>query len=634
MKLTTLAILLLGAAAAAQTPCGTAVPVQGYRSLPGDDFEDITALPGTVTLLGAGADDATAAVAFPPGFAFRFYGTARTGFTVCSNGWLSFEAAPAPAALNTHAGDTTGPNEAIHAWFDDLALLDSTSSLAWRADLAAQTLTVQWTRVATCTGKAPLSGVGSFSFQAVLFSSTHPAHADAIELRYDHESPGIVPVAPCGSSLASTAAVSATVGVEPAALVAGAMDPTERGAANEAFPSTGLRLLPLVHRVTPYTGTVSVVPMAPLCHRETGEGVVILPEDPCDTPCYGDETATTLLGGFVPLPWKFSFFGRHVKSAALTAGGYVALGEGHSQGDLADGPLGDPSPPNALLAGWGDTLEGVPGAEYQYRVIGEPGCRVFAFEWHDWSDEVAPAGDCGTGDGALTFQVKLFEAGAGEPVQTTGDCPYDDVLPGVGNDTVAFEHEIETPGPFSATIGAESHDGLSAVTVGHTLAAPPLEEARQIVDPCDWGTVRFYGDANANDPSINVPELQTNGVAPLRGNSFGLRMVGCTDGWDTLLYVDLSPLLPGQGIPCPCGGYSGSLGTFWVTPGGPLTLVLPLGPAAPSASGLGSKSIDLVLPTDPVLAGATFFAQMIATFKPLAGKRLVELTEGAKITIG
>lgn len=636
MKPTLLATLLLAAApvAAAQDACGGSSLVTSYRVLPGADFADITGLPGSVTLLGPGADDATAAVAFPSGFAFSFYGTPRTGLTACSNGWLSFEAAPAAFADNAHPGDAAGPNEAICAWFDDLVLLDPQAAVSWRADLPAQTLTVQWSRVSTCASKAPLAGEGDFSFQAVLFGSAHPTRANEIELRHDHLGSTLAPIAACGSPLAGTAAVSATVGVEGPALAAGALDPTDRGAANEVFPPHGLRLLPHDQRATGFTGVVDVEFPPVFCHRETSEDVVFLPEEPCATPCYGDESSSSLLGGFIPLPWKFGFFGRHVASASMTAGGYVALGEGFAQGDLPDGPLGDPGLPNAVLAGWGDALEGTVGSEYQYRVVGEPGCRVMAFEWHDWSDELPPAGDCGIGGGAVTIQVKLYEAGAGELVATSGGCPIDAVLPGTGDDSVAFELELESPGPFSATVGMESHDGQAGITVGSNLAAPLLPDARFLADPCDLGTVRFYGDGNTNDAFGNVPELLTNGVQPLHGNLFGLRMEGCSPGYDTLLYLDLSPLLPGTGIPCPCGGYQGGLGTFWVTPGGPLTLVLALGPADASASGKGSKAIDLLLPNDPLLAGATFFAQMIATTKPAGQKRKVELTEGAKITIG
>ncbi|MGH7149408.1 MAG: hypothetical protein ACREIU_01855, partial [Planctomycetota bacterium] len=536
------ATALLAAPPALAQPCPAGAPVTGYRCDPvPNGFSSIVGLVGTVNAFLPPTDDlTTAAIAFPPPFAFTYYGVAKASVQVCSNGWLTFTATTSASATNRHPEDNSAPNDTIFPWHEDLVVLAPGSSVDYLFDLTpgAETLTVQWTGVGNFVLEAPLTARGSFTFQCVLYSSTHATLPNQIEFRYDRTTAPPVMI-PCQTTNAGTLATSATVGCEAAGSTTvptvGGAEPTDRGAANEAFPSCDIRLSPLSYSASTYSATATLVPQEPFCHIEGLPGTIALPPPCVAGACYDDNNTTQLMGVAIPLPWKFNLFGRVAKNAVMNANGFMALGRGSSFADFTNTATPSTADPDLTLAPFWDDLEGSPAAGMFYRVDGLPGCRVMTFEWHDFGRFTGAVADCVPSAGSITMQVKLFEGSAGSLLASVPPCPYDVVVAGDGNDRIEFHYDHGTfvpaaPTAFSATIGVENHKGtVAGACLAGTLNPAPPAGMKCVIDPCDTGVMRFYGDANTNAPpgvGACLPEIKGNRVPPIIGNTFGLQVIG------------------------------------------------------------------------------------------------------------
>ncbi|HET6202700.1 MAG TPA: hypothetical protein VFI25_07845 [Planctomycetota bacterium] len=650
-------LLLLGAAALSalaplvpgqDDPCppGTTVPCS-YRVSPiPNTYASILGAGGTVVLgFAAGADDVSMPVPLG-GFPFNFFCAPQGGpLAVCTNGFANFGAASA-AFTNHHPGDVAAPNNAILPWHDDLILTNVAppSTVAYNFGFyGAGSLVVQWTNMATWTAGG--AGAGSISFQAVLWSTPTAGLGDVIDFHYDRSTAPPV-MAPClvAGGGPSTFATSATVGLESgaAALATVGVEATDRGAANSVFPPCDLRLTPVSFSGTEqnYLFTSSIVPQEPFCHIEGLIGTLAVGPSCAATPCYDDDSAAHSDGVQIALPWKFNLAGRVMKHASMDSNGYLQLGGGNFTSVFANAAILSAVHPNSILAAFWDDLEGSPigpiAAGMFYRVDGPPGCRVMTFEWHEMGAFVGASGDC-TGAGNISFQVKLYEGSAGSLAASAPPCPYDVVVPGMGNDRVEFhyDHAAFVPGPFTATIGIENHKGSLGVASlgGAANAGPPFTgaglPAKVVVDQCDFGVVRFYGDPGSTCPFVCLPEIKSNAVPPRIGNPFALEMVGASPGFP-LLNLFFGPPIPGIRTPVPCGGIPTPFGTLWA----PLGILL----AAPSTGGFPCNSCaewPLPIPGNPALVGAYVWAQAFnIALSPIPPGFCVEATEGAKIIIG
>ncbi|MGH7150624.1 MAG: hypothetical protein ACREIU_08000 [Planctomycetota bacterium] len=633
---------------AQDNPCPAGSPVScSYRVVPiPNGYASILGAAGTVVLpFGAAADDATLAVPFAPGFAFSFYCAPVAGpLAVCTNGFANFGMA-STAFNNLHPGDEGAPNNAIMPWHDDQIFPAPppvpAPAVAYNFGFYGPgSLVVQWTNMATWTGLG--TGVGSISYQAVLWSGAS-ATPNVIEYRYDRTSAPPV-MAPCSVTTTgtSTYAVSATIGtdnLQTSPITNVGVDATDRGAANSVFPPCDIRLVstPFSGSEQNYVFTPALLPQEPFCHIEGLPGTVAIPPACAGTPCYDNEPSSRTVGSQIALPWKVNLAGRAMRHAQMDSNGYLTLGAGTFASVTANVALPNSSLPEATLAPFWDSLEGVatPGGPSGmfYRVDGVPGCRVLTFEWHTMGPNVGGSGDCVGAGGVLSFQIKIHEASAGSLGSSTPPCPYDVVAPGIGNDRIEYhyDHAAFVAGGFSATIGIENHDGtVGASVAGSPALAGPPAGMKWVIDQCDSGVVRYYGDANATCPAPGacLPELKSNAVPPRIGNSFGLEMVGGEAGF-ALLNLFFGPPLPGLGTAVPCGGLPSPIGTFWA----PLGVILPPTSAA-TGPACGNCAIwALPIPLAPAQVGSYVWAQA-ANVVLLGPAICVELTEGAKIIIG
>ncbi|HKB17181.1 MAG TPA: hypothetical protein VKF62_14030, partial [Planctomycetota bacterium] len=485
------------------------------------------------------------------------------------------------------------------------------------------------------------AGAGSISFQTVLWSTPTAGLGDTIEFRYDRSTAPPV-MAPClvGGLGPSTFSTSATVGLDSAGTTAVAVigvDATDRGAGNSVFTPCDVRLTPVPFSGTEqnYLFTSSIVPQEPFCHIEGLPGTLATGPACALTPCYDDEPSAHLDGTQIALPWKFTLAGRAMKHAQMDSNGYLQLGGGNFTSIFTNAGIVAPGHPNSILAPFWDDLEGGPigpiGSGMFYRVDGTPGCRVMTFEWHEMAAFVGASGDC-LGGGNISFQVKLFEGSAGSLAASVPPCPYDVVVPGMGNDRIEFhyDHAAFIPGPFTATIGVENHDGSVGVASlpGTLNPAPPIASTgapgKVVVDQCDFGVVRYYGDPGSTCLAGTVfclPEIKSNAVPPRIGNPFALEMAGASPGFP-LLNLFFGPPLPGIRTPVPCGGLPSPFGTFWV----PLGLIL----AVPSTGGAPCNSCaewPLPIPLSPPLVGTYVWAQAFnATLVPTPPGFCIEAT--------
>lgn len=636
---------LLATAAFSQplpVPCGIGLPAPDYRcDSVANAFTSIVGAPGTVNAHAAGVDDATtASIPFPAGFSFNYFGSARTSLKICSNGWITFSASTSASASNLRPGDTNEPDDAVFAWWDDLILTNPASSVDYRVDVPGQALTVQWTDVANFTAAG--AGTGVFSFQCVLLGSGHPTSPDAILFRYDRSS-FQSNMFPCQTTNPSTLATSATVGCENLAATEAAMtgvDATERGAGNEWFPPCDLMLTPVTHARTAATGTSALAVQEPWCSIEGQPLTFGLPAPCAAGTCYEDHNSSNLLGFPIAIPWKFNLYGRPVKSVVMSTNGLLLAGEGTPGGAAANAAspassTTSSSVPDNLLAPFWDDLEGNPNSRMLYSVDGLPGCRVMTFEWKDFGRFLTPGANCVNGGGSVSMQVKLFEGGAGSLASSTPPCPYDLVVPGVGNDRIEFHYDhagfVAPPTPFTASIGAENWNGTvgNAVVAGASVAAPPTiggVGAKGVITLCDTGTIRYYGDAtNDGTKGAQLPEIRTNTAAPVANNTFSLEVVGASPFSAAYLLIQFGGELPPTSIPVPCGGIPLGLGNLalWVDPAAANFFLI--GPLSTGVN--GCTHLDFPIP--PGLSGLTVFAQW-----GVIGAFAVEATEGLRIVLG
>lgn len=637
------AVLAFSAAATGQDLCPPGIPVSGYvsRSIPGS-FASITGNPGVVNLFGTGTNDATATVLFPSGFTFSYAGVVRDRVHVCSNGWAAFASTTSTTGANVHIDDAAEPNETAFVWHDDLVLTALNSSVDYQVitTAGAGSMTIQWSNVGNFVTGSPLTGKGSFTFQMVLFASNHATKANQIEFRYDRTTaPPVMDF--CETLNPSTYATTATVGCEGEpdvfGVLRGGTDPTDRGAANARFPLSDLRMQ--FQNYIGYTPAVQVIESEfnDFCHRDKNKDTIFITGG-CVDLCFDEFVSSQTMGSQIDIPWKFNLFGRPTKSFVMNYNGYLALGEGTSNFNPNNDVITNTAGPNGLIAPFWDDHEAGKKSEMQYRIIGRPGCRVVSVEWHEPHPHAGTVGDCiSSEEGFITMNAKIFEAGAGDISSTTPPCPYDLVLPGNGDDKIELTYDSleSSPGGFSATIGVENYNGTfgAAAIPGNNIPQPNMNSKYTFVQS-NCGTIRYYGDGSANFSGACIPEFQTNGVAPIIGNTAGMRVVGASTVFRSALLVDFNPAPTGQGIPCPCGGFDSPFGRFFIDINSSNLAVFPAGLTTAGGACEGSAQVDVPIPVNPMLVGQAAFAQWIV-FKPVSPTILnVELTEGAKIVFG
>jgi len=629
-----------------ETPCMPGFIPQSYKCEPIPNvFNSIVTSGAGTPLVFGNLDDADAPIAFPACFTFDYYRIPQSGIRVCTNGFAHFNAVPVTTFTNTHPDDSAAPDQAIFPWFDDLHLA-STGTVQYLFDCTPllETLTVEWNGVRNF----PPTSTAVFTFQMILYASTHSLRPNSIEFRYDRSTSPNFPA--CFSTL--TAAESATVGCEggitPIPFPIGGIEATDRGAGNERFPACDIRLTPVTKTLPLPNASMTVGAPIPFCTIVGLIGTVQVPHSCVGNPCPDNEESAYTQGAQIPLPWKFNFLGRVYSSVNMNPNGLLELGAGNFGGVTTNVALPSFSQQNALLAPFWDDLEGAgPGSGMFWRVDGLPGCRVMTFEWAGMGVKAGATGDCVSGGGFISFQVKLYEGSAGSIAASVPPCPYDVVIPGTGNDRVEFHYDAMNfvPAPFTATIGYEDHAGL----VGASLAGspnitmppstpPPVTGFVVEIDTCDCGQVRFYGDRTNNQAITSIPsclpEIKTSCVDPILGNPFGLQMIGSSPGLFPFLVLDVSGGIPGLRTPVPCGGIPfGGFGiTLWVNPSSSLVLAFP---PTPGGNGLhpGCAKISFTIPNFAGLLCGVVFAQWIAVGQ--VGFQIVfEATEGAKIVIG
>jgi hypothetical protein len=451
---------------------------------------------------------------------------------------------------------------------------------------------------------------------------------------------------PCQTTNSGTFATSATIGCENASADPGTAghDATDRGAANAAFPPCDLRLLP--ESVVPVTvaGTSALEIQEPFCSIDGVTGTVQLPV-PCVNPCYDDDNSSSLSGVEILLPWKLNLFGRPFRYVVMNANGVLFVADGSPGASSVNIALPGTTNPENVIAPFWDDLEGTAASKLLYRVDGLPGGRVMTFEWKAFGKFTGTRGDCTNAGGNISTQVKLFEGGAGSLMASSPPCPYETVVPGIGNDRLEFHYDHgafappAAPAVFNATIGAENWKGTIGNTcvAGTANAAPPLiggAGAKCVISTCDTGTIRFFGDANNNgQPGARIPEIKTNGAAPVNGNLTSLDIVGASPGSDAYLLLQLGGAIQPTSIPVPCGGLPLNLGalgsiTLWLDVTSPGFLLV--GPLPTSNSGC----VHLDLPIMAGLSGFTVYAQWVAILTVAGAIQAIEVTEGLRIVFG
>ncbi|MBI5849547.1 MAG: hypothetical protein HZB39_00690 [Planctomycetes bacterium] len=631
-------------AAQGSPPCGTTPIVPTYRvEQAANVWSSIAGLPGTVTLTFTSADDGGSTVVFPATFVFAFYGVPKTQGVVCTNGFVNFGAA-STTYVNHHPDDPALPNDAACPWFDDLHLGTGTPTPGrgysrFDATAGFETWTVEWNNVRNY----PSTTTATFSFQAVFHASTHVLKPNVIEYHYDRSSGPSVPA--CFNTLLATP--SATVGTDApttATTVAGlgGVDATERGAANATFPDCDLRLIPLRATTTIHSGSLSVRRQEPFCTIRGLLGTVQVPNSCITTQtCTDNDNSAATMGRCIPIPWKFDLEGRPLACANMNSNGVLTLGPGNFGTPTLNAALPGLAQTNLALAPFWDDLEGSgPGSGMFFRVDGQAGCRVMTFEWADMDLKTGTTGDCvGTG-GRISFQVKLFEGSAGSIIASSGFCPYDFVLPGIGGDRVEYHYDhanFVAPGtPFSATIGYDNRSGaIGAQLPGSpTIATLPIDATgapgKVILDVCDTGMLRYYGNRTTSVAIGCLPEIKGNGIAPNIGNPFGLEIVGATAGSTGVFLIDLGGPIPGMATPVPCGGIGLSFGTLWVNP--TVSATCPIGGTPGRCD--GCCDLPLAIPNSTSLIGARVFVQGAAVYVLPSFALGIDMTEGMAITIG
>lgn len=150
---------------------------------------------GTYTPIstGTGATASTASgddgsqINVPLGFTFNYLGTNYTSVQLSTNGWLSFNNTTSGSYINGEMYTTSGPNNALYPWFDDLTFgvnsVSGAPSLLYQTQgtVGSQTFTAQWTNV--CAYRT--SGGTALNFQVILYEGTN-----VIEFRYGNKTVG------------------------------------------------------------------------------------------------------------------------------------------------------------------------------------------------------------------------------------------------------------------------------------------------------------------------------------------------------------------------------------------------------------------------------------------------------------
>jgi hypothetical protein len=191
------------------------------------DMTGATAVPGTL------GDEATSAIIpLPSAFAFSFFGTAATHYSVTSNGyaqlWPSATGTPVVDYANTPIPGSSVPHNFVAPFWDDLMDVTATAITTHTTGSGSnRVFTIQW---ADTTPYASSAGPERFTFQAQLYETSN-----VIEFHY-------CTMAANGGSATRTTGNSATIGLENATGTIGVQH--SHNTATSVSPANALRFTP------------------------------------------------------------------------------------------------------------------------------------------------------------------------------------------------------------------------------------------------------------------------------------------------------------------------------------------------------------------------------------------------------
>jgi hypothetical protein len=665
------------------TPCPSAAAALTYDCCPiPNAFQTIVNNPTAVQIIAAPCDEVTTSPQnFPPGFSFSYYGSNQNNFRVNSNGLVLFPPQGAPGFnqfFNECPGDVLNgwDNTPLRSWvapfWDDFVGVcpGPTDSGVWIDPTGVPgRVIVEWRKLDRWAAYTPLSGTGhQITFQLHLVSP------NIIEFHYDPASefacpPGLPgPGASGCPPFVTTGAgrITATIGVENSNLTNTGIrgtDCTGWEAANEFFPGqcawplSSPSMIPTFlvagnyplngYRLTPQNASKTNVSYTVANNNQPWVSIANNPNavlflggcngttnyDDFGCPC-SDPFACS----FLQFPWPFTFFGEVSRSFTTMDNGFIRLGPegGGLPGSSCGYGVSYINPPvlpgtgdyfdKYIAPWWDDLVENVAGAnappgctvtptQIWTAVSGPPGARVLTVEWDHFAFWTA----AGTGDGNASFQVRMYENG-------------DEIE--FRYDSACFNPTDPTGVPvFTATVGIENCGGTAGagppgLTPGFTMEPNPAGGANVswLFDPCDFGTVKYYGDGTAGT-SGHVPQIATNAIPPIAGNPFGLTVTRARPGTGGFLLIGLQKYPSGGvdfgtllGLPGPLVVYVDLVGSFMVPVS---TTGLTTGPA-------GSGTACIPLPIPPGTPSAAVFAQFFL-FDPGAGNTLFSSTVAAEV---
>jgi cysteine-rich repeat protein len=379
-----------------------------------------TLVPGVPT--PTNCDDCTAPVALP--FNFSFFGTTygpglATGANVHvgSNGYVQFGLAPTTYLGSPAFPTTSGPENAIGVFVDDLYSVDTVVA---GSDVKTQTLgvapnrtfVIQWINFEFCCGDAG----NNLNFEIVLHETTN-----AIELLYGPQT------GPTGFIADQVIGASATAGLNNSTGTVGYNASTDmpnlgQGAVITFIPNSN----------TDTTAYSMSGPNTPFPDISRAAGVLA-----------STVTADDGVESGVPIGFTFTFYGVPYTTLSITDNGFIGF-DTYGGGEWTNSAIPTAFAPNNFIAAyWGD-MDIATNGPINYVTTGPVGSRVFTVQYQSL-DQYAASGAID-----VTFAITLSEA--------TGavDIYYGGMLSTGGG----------TSNGGNAGIGIENGSGLSGIETG------------------------------------------------------------------------------------------------------------------------------------------------------------------------